>query len=152
MAGVLQKVHARRSIGIAPPPNMETPQDNVIWHQMYFSGRGVLQDYRLAARWLRAAAEKGLPAAQNNLAFMYYSGTGVPQDYSEAAKWTRRAAEQGYALAETDLGYLYEQGKGVPLDYTTAYMWYSIAARGGDSRSLERMKSLLRLDGGQAAH
>ena len=54
----------------------------------------------------------------------------------------RRAAENGDSQAATEIGSLYEQGKGVRLDYSEAYMWYSVAAAGGDSRSIERMKSL----------
>jgi len=112
---------------------------------MYFTGRGAPKDHRIAARWFRAAAEQGVPEAQNNLAVLYYIGSGVPVDYRQAVYWAQRGAKQGYAVAQADLGYLYEQGRGVPLDYETAYMWYTVAAAGGFKKSVAPMKSLASL-------
>ena len=43
---------------------------------------------------MRAAAEKGDPAAQCYFGICYQTGQGVQQDYPEAVKWFRRAAEQ----------------------------------------------------------
>jgi len=98
---------------------------------------------------LRARAETGDAAAQFLVGYQYEKGDGIPQSYGQAAyyyamaaQWTRRAADAGYAMAQTDLGFFYEQGKGVPLDYISAYMWYTLGANGGDSRGLDRMKSL----------
>ena len=59
---------------------------------MYFSGKGVLQDYAEAAKWFRKAAEQGFAAAQNNPGMMYKEGRGVRQDYAEVVKWLRKAA------------------------------------------------------------
>jgi len=57
---------------------------------LYFDGDGVRKDYHEAARWFRAAAEQGFPAAENKLAFLYFTGEGVVQDYGEAFKWMNR--------------------------------------------------------------
>ena len=62
-------------------------------------GQGVQQDYVVAVKWYRRAAEQGDANAQYNPGFMYHYGQGVQQDYAEAVKWFRRAAEQGYAEA-----------------------------------------------------
>jgi TPR repeat protein len=108
-------------------------------------GQGTHRDYIEAAKWFRAAAEKGFAIAQVDLAYLYYTGQGVDRDYREAAKWAGLAAEQGDATAQTDLGYLYEQGKGVPLDYVTAYAWYTLGEAGGNADSSRQVKSLSRL-------
>lgn len=58
----------------------------------YETGRGVPQDYVLAAMWYRRAAELGDPNAQHLLGLMYDKGQGVPVDYVEAHKWLNLAA------------------------------------------------------------
>jgi excisionase family DNA binding protein len=66
---------------------------------MYDNGRGVPQDFALAAKWYRRAADEGDPVAQTSLGFMYYSGRGVPQDDVLAHAWFNLAAAQGDATA-----------------------------------------------------
>jgi len=99
--------------------------------KMYFQGRGVSEDYAVAARWYRKAAEQGEAQAQNNLAFMYSQGKGVPRDYTESARWYRKAAEQGDAHAEYGLGFEYHYGLGVPPNPAEAVRWYRKAADQG---------------------
>jgi TPR repeat protein len=50
---------------------------------MYFNGAGVPQDYAMALRLFRLAAEQEDSGAQTKLGTMYYLGKGVPQDYVE---------------------------------------------------------------------
>jgi TPR repeat protein len=45
---------------------------------IYYSGRGVPQDYKEAVRWHRKAAEQGYAKAQHELGRMYNIGYGVP--------------------------------------------------------------------------
>ena len=59
---------------------------------MYEAGRGVPQDYHLAAFWYRQAAEQGNVRAQHLLGLLYDRGQGVPLDYVEAHKWLNLAA------------------------------------------------------------
>ena len=61
---------------------------------MYEYGRGVPQDYVLAAEWYIRGAEQGDPAAQYLLGLMYDKGRGVPQDAVLAHKWLILAAAQ----------------------------------------------------------
>ena len=63
---------------------------------MYLRGQGVPQDYRLAAKWTRAAAEQGNANAQCNLGFMYLDGICVPQDSVLAHMWFNLAAGAGH--------------------------------------------------------
>ena len=62
---------------------------------------------------IRAKAEQGDAAAQNDLGVMHVEGKGVAKDEAEAAKWYRKAAEQGNAAAQRNLGVMYDEGRGV---------------------------------------
>ena len=61
---------------------------------LYANGRGVVQNYIVAAEWYRAAAEQGDPTAQYMLGLMYDKGQGVPQDYVLASTWLNVAVAQ----------------------------------------------------------
>jgi uncharacterized protein len=100
---------------------------------IYAFGRGVPQNFPLAATWYSKSADQGLPDAQYNLGFMYEKGLGVPQDYTEAAKLYRLAADQGTAVAQSNLGLMYQSGRGVPRSYPEAVMWFRRAADQGDA-------------------
>lgn len=54
---------------------------------MYYTGRGVPQDYVAAARWMKRAANQGVPTAQYLLGLMYDKGLGVEQDFIRAEGW-----------------------------------------------------------------
>ena len=66
---------------------------------MYFSGQGVSQDYKEAAKWYRKAAEQELALSQYNLGMMYGKGYGVPRDYVLAHMWFNLAAKNGAQAA-----------------------------------------------------
>ena len=59
---------------------------------MYEYGRGLPQDYMLAAAWYRRAAEQGYSPAQHLLGMMYNKGQGVAENYVTAHKWLNLAA------------------------------------------------------------
>jgi len=59
---------------------------------MYEFGRGIPQDYVLAARWYLRAAAQGEPHGQHLLGLLYDKGRGVPEDAVEAYKWLNLAA------------------------------------------------------------
>ena len=64
---------------------------------MHETGRGVPQDYIMAAWWYRQAAEQGYPPAQHLLGLGYNKGHGVPLDYVEAHKWLNLSAVRANA-------------------------------------------------------
>src|SRR5262249_13137510 len=47
---------------------------------LYYGGRGVALDYRLAFEWYSKAAEQGVAQAQYMLGALYRDGKGVEQD------------------------------------------------------------------------
>lgn len=72
----------------------------------YFGDHGQEQDYRLAAAYLKNAADAGNADARNILGAIYENGQGVPVDEVEAKRWYRLAAYQGHAKAQANLGRL----------------------------------------------
>lgn len=85
---------------------------------------------------LRALAEEGDIAAQNNLGVKYDIGQGVSQDYQEAVHWYRLAAARGSADAHYNLCMAYDHGKGLPQDYQQAMQWCHLAADQGQGRAM----------------
>ncbi len=100
-------------------------------------GRGVAQDYAIAAQWYELAAEQGDPSAQLDLADMYAEGSLGEADAAVAADYYRRAALQGLAEAQRKLGLLYIRGQGVVRDHDTALEWLRQAAAQGDGEAQE---------------
>lgn len=109
---------------------------------LYFSGRGVEQDYKEAYRWTRMAAEQGFANAQANLGTLYYNDLGVSEGIEaywpisffmrssrmrEAARWYRAAANQDHGQAQYFLATLFAAGSGVEKDLVKAYQWAKIA-------------------------
>ncbi|NKC12947.1 MAG: hypothetical protein GKR94_12325 [Gammaproteobacteria bacterium] len=105
----------------------------------YDAGQGIPRDYRLAAKWYRAAAEQGHIRAQTSLGLMYAQGHGVPPDDRQAAHWLRRAAEAGEPLAQYNLGLMYYEGRGVPREYSSALHWYRRSAMGGNAKAMNNL-------------
>ncbi len=91
---------------------------------------------------LRAAAAKGNPAAEYEIAQRYAEGRGVPQNLAEAADWFDRAAKQGLAPAQFRLGGFYEKGLGVKKDLDAALSLYSAAAEAGNAKAMHNLAVL----------
>lgn len=70
-----------------------------LW-RIYYFGLGVDKDFVEAARYLKKAAEGGLPKAQMQLAFRYLDGEGVPKDNVHAYKWFYIAEKGGEPRAK----------------------------------------------------
>src|SRR5262249_24050440 len=81
----------------------------------------------------RAAAEKGDPKTQYDLARRYERGTGVEKDYAKAAQWASKSADQGYSNSQALLGSYYGRGLGVGKDPQEAVKWYRKSAEQGDA-------------------
>jgi uncharacterized protein len=83
----------------------------------------------------KAAAEKGVAAAQYNLGVMYENGDGVAKNQAEAAKWYEKAAGQGFGMAQYNLAVMYSEGRGVARSDDTAAKWCQKAAEQGIARA-----------------
>ncbi|MBE0442436.1 sel1 repeat family protein [Psychrobacter sp. FME13] len=78
---------------------------------LYYSGRGVKEDYDKAFELYTKAAAQGEALAQFNLGEMYYYGDSVSQDYNKAYEWYQKAADQGYQDAQDRINELISEGK-----------------------------------------
>src|SRR5262249_137241 len=61
---------------------------------MFATGRGVPQNFGLAAYWYTCAAEQGNPDAQYELGISYNLGRGVPVNWVLAYKWLDLSASR----------------------------------------------------------
>jgi TPR repeat protein len=111
---------------------------------MYHEGKGVPQDDKEAAIWVRKAAEQGQAAwAQYNLGWMYEHGQGVPKNDQEAVGWFHKAAKQGEPNAQNHLGMMIRDGKGVASDKEKAKGWFRVAAERGHADAQKNLGLLL---------
>lgn len=97
----------------------------------YVDGRGVPQNYEMAAVWFEKAALAGLERAQFNLAMLFENALGVPQDFERAFLLYKAAAEQGFGPAQHNLAVAYIQGRGTERDNQAAALWFRRAADQG---------------------
>jgi localization factor PodJL len=91
---------------------------------------------------LRAAATKGDPAAEFEVAIRLAEGRGVPQNFAAAADWFERAAQRGLVPAQFRLGGLYEKGMGVKKDLEAARRLYLAAANAGHAKAMHNLAVL----------
>ena len=108
----------------------------------YATGRGVPQNLVEAEKWIKKAAELGLPEAQYNLGIIYFNGQGVPQNNAEAMKRFRKSSDQGYPRAQYSFGVMYFQGLGVPKNLVQAYMWWYLAGSQGNQDAAKAINDI----------
>jgi TPR repeat protein len=100
---------------------------------LYRDGRGVVQDYAEAMKWLQAAAAVGDSWAMYDIALLHpcLNGQGVAGS-NKAMKWYQKAAAAGSSMAMNTIGGLYRDGNGVAQDYPAAMKWFRQAAAIGN--------------------
>jgi TPR repeat protein len=115
----------------------DRPASRYFLGTMYYEGKGVPLDRKIAADWFRKAAEQGDTYAQYRLGVMYLKGDGVPQDKKEAFSWLRMAADNKDTKTKAGflLGAMHEYGEGAPRNSTEAVRWYRRTAEQGDPHS-----------------
>lgn len=94
----------------------------------YLAGMAAEQNFAEAVPKFRAAAGRGLAAAQYQMALVNFHGDGVKQDYAESMRWARMAAEQGVPGAMNLIGNMHDDGLGVPKDPKLGRQWHLRAA------------------------
>jgi hypothetical protein len=107
---------------------------------MYYKGEGVGQDKKLAAEWLKKAAEQGYPQAQFVYSAMNFTADGIERSIPEGVKWMRKAAENGLAEAQFRLGMMYINGDNLEKNRETGIKWVKKAAKQGHVNAKKLLK------------
>lgn len=89
-----------------------------------------------------AAAEKGDPSAQSEVAVMYFIGQGVIKDIPTGIKWLEKSANQGDATAQHYLGLMYNRGYGVRQSKMEAKKWFGKACDNGSQSACDEYRKL----------
>lgn len=100
----------------------------------------------LPADKLRAAAQQGDVAAQNELGARYLAGRHFDKDEAKAAKWFERAALRGLASAQFNLATLHHEGRGLKPDTGRAVFWYLSAAEQGHVQAQHNLATIYAAD------
>lgn len=109
---------------------------------MYAKGLGVKTDTRNAGKYFKQAADAGNADAMYNLGHLYSDDSGNANDYQLAMQYYLKAARREHAGAQAQLAFHLVTGGGVKKDHKGAVYWLQRAAKNGDSRSIEILKSL----------
>lgn len=98
----------------------------------YSEGKGVEQNYQMAAKmWLQAAKQKHA-FAQMRLGMLFEQGLGVSQQYAKAMQCYQSASKLNLAEAKVRLAKMYYKGLGVEQDTQKAILFCIQAAEQGD--------------------
>lgn len=96
---------------------------------LYANGRGVKQDTRQAAKWLKKAVAKDDNAARTLLAWIYLNEEQLGKNDTDALELFLQAATAGDSDAQCSLGDIYLQGAaGIEPNAKAMLQWYSCAA------------------------
>jgi uncharacterized protein len=91
----------------------------------------LLGHHATAQRHFRAAAERGDPLGQYNLAMMLMNGDASAAQPQQAIAWLLKAANQGLPMAQHELGEQYAHGKHLAPSPMLAFLWHGRAAEQG---------------------
>lgn len=114
---------------------------------LYYAGKGVAENERMAVELLKKSAAQGNTEAMYQLGNAFTFGHETPKLATdpdiEAAQWYFRAASAGNADAQYSLGLLFMAGKGVERNDEEAAQWMRKAAKNGhkDAQSFVDSKS-----------
>ena len=94
--------------------------------ELYWNGRGVPRDDRLAIHWYELAGENGHPFAQFWLGNAFCTGQRAEQDHRKAMYWYEKAALQNVAWAQYHFALYLTVGEHADLE--EAFRWMRKAA------------------------
>lgn len=105
---------------------------------MYFYGKEVEQDYKLALKYYERAEDN--PYAMYKIGMMYEKGIGVEEDHETSVRYYKKAfnlfqeieKEQGDDNTAYRLGRMYLSGKGCETDYKKAEDYFEKSSKAGN--------------------
>ena len=104
---------------------------------IYYTGKGVPQSYKEAAKWYEMAAEGLESYGLCNLGYCYYYGRDMDVNYKRAYECFSLSAYMRNPNAMYKLGDMYFHGYHVDEDKNAAYYWYSEALNYLDGEDIE---------------
>jgi len=110
---------------------------------MLIDALGVRRDYRAAARWLQAAADRGHRYAMYRLGRLFEDGRLGDAGLAQAVAWYTEAVRRREPSAAFRLAAFYEEGRGVRADRARALKLYRLAAAGSVLKATHRLGSAL---------
>jgi TPR repeat protein len=120
----------------------------MLYAQFLLDGIGGERDSTEAARWMREAATKHFPPAQNAYGLMLINGTGVPKDERAGVEWITKSAANEEPLAMLFLGDSHLNGRyGLVADPELGRAYLTAAAACSDSEvAAAAARTLAQLD------
>lgn len=94
---------------------------------IYYTGKGVVQSYKEAAKWYEKAADELEPYGLCNLGYCYYYGRDMDINYERAYKCFAHSAFLGNPNAMYKLGDMYFYGYHAQENKEAAFFWYKEA-------------------------
>ena len=104
---------------------------------IYYTGKGVPQSYKEAAKWYEMAAEGLESYGLCNLGYCYYYGRDMDVNYKRAYECFSLSAYMRNPNAMYKLGDMYFYGYHVEEDKNAAYYWYCEALDNLDGEDIE---------------
>jgi len=144
---VLADINHKPNEGIAVAQSNADAGDVDCAYQLglfYYEGKATQQDYELALKYFKKAAEKKSTEAQTMLGTMYITGQGVQADNSVAIEYYYKAASNNNMVAMYALGLAYANGKGVEKNIIEAQKWFQqVVDKGNKPALIEAAKQQL---------
>lgn len=97
----------------------------------YYEGKGVAVDEKLAALWLKRAAQQNHPQGTFKFSDCLYYGVGIPKNLAKAFEFALVAAKLGNVDGMNSVAYAYQHGEGTDADPVLSTFWYRQAAERG---------------------
>ncbi|CAD8068203.1 unnamed protein product [Paramecium primaurelia] len=110
---------------------------------IYYLGRVVAPDYKIAYKYFSKAAELQNEQGMFQLGLMHLFGQGVEQDFEKSRSWFERAAKLGSVSAMNNLGNIYRSGIGTHIQIEEAKKYYRMAADKGDLCAMTNLATVL---------
>lgn len=105
---------------------------NLLLGQIYESGEVTTQNFNMAFKYYKKAADLGHREAMRKLGNFYEFGQGVEKNDSLAFREYHKAANAGNPIGMTCVAHCYQCGIGVEPNISIAWHWYITAAKNGD--------------------
>ena len=104
---------------------------------IYYTGKGVDQSYKEAAKWYEMAADNLESYGLCNLGYCYYYGRDMDVDFKRAYECFSMAAYMCNPNAMYKLGDMFFYGNHVKKDKNAAFYWYNEALENLDGEDVE---------------